>query len=156
LLVPRPESVPDAASQHPQSQIYRHQERKRDFELAFGDPDLSDAICEHVQKRLGEVDIVYHEMISDLVHIDVNRIPPRDDHPWITLFTTGMSAKPMTPPDELDDYYYAELLLHLPPEWPLEMSDFEDENNYWPIRLLKMLARLPHEFETWLAYGHTV
>ena len=30
-----------------------------------------------------------------------------------------------------------------------------DENWYWPVRLLKNLARLPIECNTWLAYGHT-
>jgi hypothetical protein len=27
---------------------------------------------------------------------------------------------------------------------------------YWPVRQLKMLARLPHEYQTWLWLGHTV
>ena len=33
---------------------------------------------------------------------------------------------------------------------------FEDENVYWPIRWLKMLACLPHEYGTWLGFGHTI
>src|SRR5262249_15324760 len=27
---------------------------------------------------------------------------------------------------------------------------------YWPVRLLKQLARLPHEYSTFLWYGHTI
>jgi hypothetical protein len=30
------------------------------------------------------------------------------------------------------------------------------ERWYWPIRWLKTLARLPHEYKTWLSAGHTV
>ena len=30
------------------------------------------------------------------------------------------------------------------------------ERWYWPIRWLKILARLPGEQNTWLGYGHTV
>jgi hypothetical protein len=50
----------------------------------------------------------------------------------------------------------AELVMALPAEWPLEQSELEDESNYWPLGLLKMLARLPHEFETFVWFGHTI
>ncbi|MFR1994420.1 suppressor of fused domain protein [Ruminococcus sp.] len=45
------------------------------------------------------------------------------------------------------------MLLCLPPDWNL---DSEAEKDYWPIRLLKQLARLPLECDTWLGWGHTV
>ena len=50
----------------------------------------------------------------------------------------------------------AELMIALPAEWKLADSQLEDERWYWPIRNLKALARLPHEYETWLGFGHTV
>ena len=34
--------------------------------------------------------------------------------------------------------------------------DFETPGGYWPYRMLKELARLPHEFDTFLWKGHTV
>jgi hypothetical protein len=34
--------------------------------------------------------------------------------------------------------------------------EFKKENNYWPIRLLKFLARMPHEYQTWLGVSHTI
>lgn len=136
--------------------IYRHEDRERDFELAIGDEETIDAITAHVEEHIGEIDQVWHEMISDLVHIDVHQIPPSDDRPFWTLVTSGMSDKPMTVPEGAEDYQYAELMICLPPDWKLGQKEFEDENNYWPIRLLKVLARLPHEYETWLGPGHTV
>ena len=33
---------------------------------------------------------------------------------------------------------------------------FRDESNYWPIRWLKRLARLPHQMDAWLGLGHTI
>lgn len=27
---------------------------------------------------------------------------------------------------------------------------------FWPIRILKFLARFPHEYKTWLGWGHTI
>jgi hypothetical protein len=52
---------------------------------------------------------------------------------------------------------YAELMLVLPPTWPkYGEPEFEQEENYWPFRLLKMLARLPHEYGARLWEGDTV
>ena len=47
----------------------------------------------------------------------------------------------------------AELVLYLPSTWNINSSQEED---YWPIRQLKILARLPIECHTWLGYGHTI
>ncbi|WP_379198331.1 suppressor of fused domain protein [Paenibacillus sp. GCM10012306] len=47
-------------------------------------------------------------------------------------------------------------MMFLPADWPLTQKDFEAEENYWPIRLMKMLARFPHMYQTWLGYGHTI
>jgi len=44
----------------------------------------------------------------------------------------------------------------LPPDWRLTQEDFKNESWYWPIRWLKILARFPHEYDTWLWEGHTI
>jgi hypothetical protein len=48
--------------------------------------------------------------------------------------------------------------MFLAPDWPLSADAFKDERqgNYWPIRLLKTLARLPHDYNTWLGWGHSI
>lgn len=33
---------------------------------------------------------------------------------------------------------------------------FRDERVYWPVRLLKTLGRIPHEFDSWLGWGHSI
>jgi hypothetical protein len=102
------------------------------------------------------VDYVWHELVSDLVHIDIHVIKPTAERPWFILVTSGMSDLPMHPPEGAEDYTHAEIMLCLPPTWKLGQEHFEDERNYWPVRWLKMLARLPHEYKTWLSYWHTV
>lgn len=62
----------------------------------------------------------------------------------------------MSAPEGYEDSRYAELVMCLPPSWPLTDEAFKDERNYWPIRWLKTLARLPHEYGTWLWASHTV
>lgn len=136
--------------------VYRHKPREKPFEMAFGDAGHIKLLEQHYEKHLGKVDWVFHELVSDLVHVDVHIIAPRPERNFYTLITTGMSARSMKTPEGAEEYSYGELMLCLPPDWPLEQENFKDENNYWPVRLLKMLARMPHEYDTWLSFGHTI
>ena len=138
------------------SEMKRYEVRDREFEPAHGDPDLIEGLTDHVHRHLGQEPWVYHEIISDIVHVDVLVATPTDDRPFNTLMTCGMSQRPMPAPDELPDARHAEVMLRLPPDWPLDDEAFNDESVYWPIRLLKMLARVPHEYDTWLWHGHTI
>jgi Suppressor of fused protein (SUFU) len=56
----------------------------------------------------------------------------------------------------MEEMRLAEVVAILPKGWPLSKADWQDERNYWPIRLLKTLARYPHERGTWLGYGHSL
>lgn len=138
------------------SPIYRHRPR----ETGWQPPDMSDSamdeISDHIEKHLGPIEMVFHEIIGDLVHLDVHHVAPTQERPWHTLVTSGMSDRPMNVPAEMGEFRHAELMIQLPPEWKLTQEDFKDERNYWPMRWLKQLARLPHEYNTWLGYGHTV
>jgi hypothetical protein len=152
MTVPRPPETTRGGSV-----VYRHTERQSEFTPAIGDSEHIEAISDHIEKHLGPIESVWHEIVSDLVHIDVHQVPPTEERPYYSLVTSGMSDRPMTVPDaELDSLRYAELMISLPSNWRLEKNAFDDETNYWPIRLLKSLARLPHEYNTWLAYGHTI
>ena len=61
----------------------------------------------------------------------------------------------MNVPKELAEYKLerAEIVVYLPADW--NISDHE-EKNYWPLRWLKILARLPLEEDSWLGWGHSV
>lgn len=146
----KPERSPSGAP------IYRHQPRRREFEVAAGDEESIDQIGHHIEQFVGPVDSVFHELVSDLVHVDVHIVRPTPERNYFTLVTSGMSDRPMAAPEGSEDCRYAELVICLPPTWPLTEKDFQDEANYWPIRWLKILARLPHEYHSWLYTGHTV
>ena len=62
----------------------------------------------------------------------------------------------MTTPPEVAVPRYIELMMTLPADWKLDQSALEDENWYWPIGFLKYFARLPHKYQTWLGWGHTI
>ena len=137
--------------------IYRHV-RSKPFEPAIGDADSMKVIEEHITKHVGNPATVFHEIMSDLVHVDVHVVAPTPSKNYYTLVTTGMSDRPMNVPKGMENVAHLELLLSLPPTWPMDekMAPFKDERNYWPIRLLKILARLPHEYDTWLGLQHTM
>ena len=126
-----------------------------DFEGASGDSSI-DEISDHIEKHVGKIHMVFHELVSDQVHIDVHWVKPTTERPFHTLVTSGMSDKPMHSPQGVDDCDYAELSICLPQDWKVSEEDFEDEKNYWPIRWLKFLARFPHEYNTRLFQGHTI
>lgn len=110
----------------------------------------------HYEKYIGKINTVFHEMISTDIHVDVYHFLPTKDHPFHTLATGGMSAKAMTVPKNDKSLMYTELLICLPEDWKISQNDFSNENNYWPVRLLKTLARFPHEYRTWLGLYHTL
>jgi Suppressor of fused protein (SUFU) len=128
------------------------------------EPDFyANAIADHVIQHIGPITNVFHEIQSDIVQIDLFVVGPQENRPFTTLVTCGMSDRPMRipieDPDDLarvPELRYAELLVGLPPDWPLSPEDFQKEENYWPVRWLKRLARLPHQHDGWLGLGHTV
>jgi len=136
------------------SPIYQHGEA-----LPWAPPSEEESIeqiSSHIETHLGPVETVFHEIVSDKVHIDVHFVKPTEDFPFVRLVTSGMSDLPMATPDDESIPKYVELLITLPGDWKLSQSDMEDERWYWPIRLIKSLARLPHQYQTWLGWGHTV
>lgn len=110
---------------------------------------------QHICRYFGEYAEVLHEKVSPDIHLDVCLIPPREGKNYYTLVTLGMGAHRMNVPEELAEYKLerAELALALPPDWQVGE---EDERWYWPIRALKMAARLPIENNTWLGWGHSI
>ena len=136
--------------------IYRYKEEdKNKFEVACGGSS-TDEICDHIEKHVGTIDMVFHEILSDQVHIDVHWVKPTKEKPFHTLITSGMSDKPMQSPDGVEGWDYSELCICLPEDWKVSEEDFKDDTNYWPIHWLKFLARFPHEYNTWISYGHTI
>lgn len=122
----------------------------------IGDTENIEAVGQHIERHLGPVHKVLHEMLSDVVHIDVHWVQPTRERPWHHLVTSGMSDLPMNTPEGAEECRFAELMITLPPDWRLSMEDLKNLEWYWPIRCLKSLARYPHQYKTWVWRGHSV
>ena len=147
------------------STIYRYKEQE---DHGFRPPEAyavhMEEIQEHFEKIFpGRKSTVYHETLSDLVHVDLHVLWPQKDSDFFVLYTTGMSDMPMYLPEELDDredLKYSELYMFLPGDWYLGNPNKTDEkltyDSVWPIQILRFLARFPHEYKTWLGWGHSI
>ena len=120
--------------------------------------DEVEAIEDHIERCFGPVETVLHELVSPDIHVDIYVVAPSEERNYYTLLTMGMGAHRMNVPKELAEYKLerAELAIALPADWKLNQESIQDERWYWPIRLLKALARLPIVNDTWLAWGHTM
>lgn len=117
-----------------------------------------EAVEGHIQQYFGDFENVFHELASPDIHVDICVVPPSEERDYYTLVTMGMGAHRMNVPEELAEYKLerAELAIALPGNWKLKREDLKNERWYWPIRLLKTLARLPIASDTWLGFGHTM
>ena len=132
-------------------------------EEEFSNPEVyteeeMEAIEGHIQQYFGKFENVFHEIVSPDIHVDICMVPPTEERDYYTLVTMGMGAHRMNVPEELAEYKLelAELAIVLPADWKLDQESMKDEKWYWPIRLLKSLARLPIASDTWLGFGHTM
>lgn len=120
-------------------------------------PDSFDLIDKHLSEFFDDDEmLVMHEKESEVVHSDIYVIKPSEDRDYYIMVSSGMSALPMAAPDDSPDLAFAEVMILLPSDWNINYDDFSNENNYWPIRLLKQLSKYPHLNDTWLGWGHTV
>ena len=132
-------------------------------EEEFSNPEVyteeeMEAVEGHIQQYFGKFENVFHEIVSPDIHVDICMVPPTEERDYYTLVTMGMGAHRMNVPEELAEYKLerAELAIALPADWKLDQESMKDEKWYWPIRLLKSLARLPIASDTWLGFGHTM
>ncbi len=147
------------------SSVYHYTEKEN---TGYRPPVAYGTYAEEISSHFAQLfpereEIVFHEIVSDLVHIDVCIRKPNDNQKFYVVYTTGMSDMPMTLPEgytDREDLKYSELYLFLPESFHFGesyslISDLEDKDA-WIIHLIKYLARFPHEYDTWLGYGHTL
>lgn len=118
-------------------------------------PDEISAVENYITEKYGEYTSVYHEIYSPDIHVDICIIPPSVRNDFYTLVTMGMGARKMEAPPELANMGVerAELVIYLPGDWEIRGKE---EEWYWPLRLLKSVARLPIINGTWLGNFHSI
>ncbi|MCL2298966.1 MAG: DUF2185 domain-containing protein, partial [Firmicutes bacterium] len=116
-------------------------------------PEEEAAVTGAIEARFGKVSQVLREVVSRDIRVDLCVIEPGPGRAYRTVVTRGMGARDMQVPADSQAIARAEMVVMLPEDWELHSSD---ECQYWPLRWLKLLARLPGEEDSWLGWGHTV
>lgn len=130
-------------------------ERKENVPQYYYTEKEMDKVSAYIEQQYGEYENVLHEIVSPDIHCDIVLVPPTETQPFYKLVTMGAGAYKMNIPKKMksDVCDRAEYVTFLPKNWNLKSDKEED---YWPIRMLKDVARLPIWAEDWLYYGHTV
>ncbi|MEY8386957.1 suppressor of fused domain protein [Oscillospiraceae bacterium 38-13] len=146
------------------SAIYRYAAPE---DQGFRPPEDVCVSMEAIEKHMESIfpgwgGFVYHEIMSDLIHVDVHILQEPEGEAYV-LYTTGMSDLPMSLPEELadrEDLKFAELYMILPGDWDVGEAGRNTKDmpyeSFWPIQMMKFLARFPHEYKTWLGWGHSI
>lgn len=126
------------------------------FPPTQADTEARTHIEAHLEHYLGTSAFVIHEPAIGSDGIDVHIIPPSMLYPFYSLVTVGMSDVAMPTPPGAETFRYAEMLVALPRHWPIDSRAWKDETSYWPIRVLRALARMPYLHDAWVGPGYSV
>ena len=113
-----------------------------------------DLVSDYIDQQFGAYDFVMHEKVSPDIHCDICIVPPTEVQPYYILVTMGAGAYKMKVPKELESVACgrAEYVIWLPKDWNIRSTKEED---YWPIRMLKQIARYPIQSGEWIGFGDT-
>ena len=104
-------------------------------------------IIEYMEQHFGPVDKNSMQELLPLmdgISVSIQIIPPNEMHPYLVLFTNGMSYLPMTVPAGQEAWRYAELVMHLPAGWVHPAKANCDPQWMWPVQWLRKMAYYPH------------
>lgn len=127
--------------------------KKRERELFLSENDLN-AYEKMVTDHIGEFDTIFHEIVSPDLHIDIIPVFPSEKRDYYTLITMGMGGYSMPVPSNYGRMNRTEIAIRLPKDWNIQSTN--EGKWYWPIRMLKILARMPYNEKSWLGLYHDI
>ncbi|MBD3194432.1 MAG: hypothetical protein GF317_05205 [Candidatus Lokiarchaeota archaeon] len=133
-------------------------------------------IEDHIERHIGKIGNILHDRSNFEVHIDIFIVPPTEERNYYYLITSGMSEKPMhAPPNSwkwwgfdfdrmgvperdraIFELRFAELMIKLPPDWPMPEGKIEENDYSWPFEELISLIRYVHNNKEWFWVNHTM
>ena len=101
---------------------------------------------QHYEKFIGPIpNDVYHSTDVKPVHIDIYTFKPTEDRPYYTLITGGMSDKRQNIPDKFPNISKR-----------TEIMTYAHEPKGWMYNVIKGLAEMPWDDDTWLHWYHSM
>lgn len=103
----------------------------------------------HLEQYYGSVRSLSIKLVSGF-SLSIYVVDHAGKEPCKILVTSGMSEFSMPVPVGAEGYRYAELMMFLPTDWPLETLTESDTVDSWPVEWLFRLANFPRENNVWL------
>lgn len=114
-----------------------------------GERSTHELVMNHFASTIGAPEkLALIQIVPTGIPIAIHAIPATERHPFVTLFTTGMSDHPMNVPEGAEEYSRAELYIQLPADW--KYRDYADPTWGWPQHWLRSMAQYPQQHNTWL------
>ncbi len=131
-------------------------ERKRPLHLYTYRQE--DRVRDHIFEKFGDAPTFIEDPDPREIRVDIYIVPPTPERDYYTFATLGAGAKRMNVPPQLmqEGIERAEYIICLPSWWKITEEDMEDDRWYWPISLLRSVAKLPADDGYWLGWGHTI
>ena len=144
--------------------VYHKEPKQHTKQRPVHTTPFAQEIQKHMQKYFPDrQEKVFYDRRSDYLQVDIHILEAPTKQDFHVLYTVGMSALPMQLPDNFYPEYQmlerAELIALLPAEWKVEEpkeGEEPPESLWWPLDLLQYLARFPHEYKSWLGFGHVI
>jgi uncharacterized protein len=107
-------------------------------------------IIRHMEQHHGPVQEFCLTEILPVTGINVHIIPAGPGRDFVTLFTAGVSDRPMNVPEGFEEYRFAEIIIRLPAGWPTSPEALDSEDTAWPYQWLRMIGAYPSAEDSWL------
>jgi len=112
-------------------------------------------VSEYIDQQFGESIGVLREQESPDIKCDIVVVPPTEEQPYFKLVTLGAGAYKMKEQKnkKSNECDRAEYVIFLPNDWSY---DSDREEDFWPIQMLKDVARLALFTDERVDFGHTI
>ena len=113
-----------------------------------------EALETYIEQQYGKIETVFHEIKSPDIHLDIYVVKPTEEEDYYKLISMGVGAYSMQVPEKMRNLGMdrAELVMYLPADWKIQSIQ---EVDYWPIRMMKTVGRVPVRNHTWIGEGHS-
>ena len=121
---------------------------------------LRQSIPAHIGRFIAGEPTVFHEIVSNDLHLDIYCWAPTKHRNLWTFVTVGMSAHEMNIPAGYEYYRRTELVATAPGHWPglteiQQMPQSKAKKYAWLIEAIKNTARRPFYTNSWVGIGPT-
>ncbi|WP_052342767.1 hypothetical protein [Bacillus sp. EB01] len=84
---------------------YKYESKETKFEgVKDYDFEAKEKLEQHIETYIGKINGVFHEIVSNLVHLDGYHVAPTPEKPFHTLVTHRMSDLAMNVPPGAEDW----------------------------------------------------